>query len=108
MSETTTRKAVVTTAQVTAAFDSYKGAFAVIGQDISGHEFDKGFRGRGFAEYDSKGNVVRSFDTKEDALTTYSLTAAGMWTVIHAAKLEKDETPEVAEKVTKPAKAAAA
>jgi hypothetical protein len=100
MTDTTTRKAVVTTAQVTEAFASYVAALTRIGQNISDHEFDKGFRGRGFAEYDGKGNVVRSFDTKEDALTTYGLTAKGMWLV-----LDTLPTPEE-EKVTKPAKGA--
>lgn len=99
MSENT-RKAVVTTAQVQAAFDRYKAAHKVIGTDLDGSEFDKGARGKGFAEYDAQGAVSRSFDSKEDALTHYGLVATGMWTVIHAAKLENQES----ETTDKPAK----
>lgn len=84
MSENT-RKAVVTTAQVVEAFDRYKTALQVIGTDITGHEFDKGFRGRGFAQYDSNGGVVETFETKNDALDTYAGKADGMWLVINAA-----------------------
>lgn len=101
MSENT-RKAVVTTAEVVVAFDRYKTALSVIGQDITEHEFDKGFRGRGFAQYDSNGGVVENFETKEAALTKYNGLSEGMWLVIDAAVkgqlnldvLKKDETKE--------------
>lgn len=89
-----TRKAVVTTAQVQEAFSRYQAAHRVVGTDLSGHEFDKGARGKGFAEYDGAGNVVRSFESKEDALTLYSLTAEGMWLVINAANLEGHATEQ--------------
>ena len=83
MSETTTRKAVVTTAQVQEAFASYVLAHVRNGDDTkNSNEFDKGLRGRGFAEYTGNGLVVRTFDTKEDALTYYSLLAEGMWKVL--------------------------
>lgn len=84
----TTRKAVVTTAQVAEAFAHYVAAHTVVGVDKTSHEFDKGHRGKGFAEYDGTGAVVRSFETKEDALTEYSKVAEGMWLVIDAANLE--------------------
>lgn len=85
MSETTARKAVVTTAQVRDAFASYASALVKVGQEsVASHEFDKGARGRGFAEYDGAGNVVQSFETKDDALNHYSLIAKGMWIVLDA------------------------
>jgi hypothetical protein len=111
-----TRKAVITTAQVTAAFDRYKTALSVIGQDVTEHEFDKGFRGRGFAQYDSNGNVVETFETKEAALLKYEGLAEGMWLVINAAVkgdmnldvLKVDETESTDDKATaKPRKASA-
>lgn len=95
MSETTkVRKAVVTTAQVAEAFASYASAQKVIGNDILSHEFDKGFRGKGFAEYDGTGAVVRTFETKEDALSHYGLLAEGMWLVIDAAGLNTTDVDE--------------
>lgn len=96
MSETTTRKAVVTTVQVQAAFANYVAALVKIGDSGSvDNEFDKGFRGRGFAEYNAKGEVVRSFDTKEDALTYYSLLAEGMWRVLDTLSSETVSKPAV-------------
>ena len=91
--ETSTRKAVVTTAQVREAFAKYVGALVLIGQnDAAGNEFDKGARGKGFAEYDGAGNVVRSFETKDDALAFYGLTADGMWSVLdYVASLPTDD-----------------
>lgn len=106
MSENT-RKAVVTTAEVVAAFDRYKTALSVIGEDLSEHEFDKGFRGRGFAQYDSNGDVVESFDTKEAALTKYNGLSEGMWLVINAAvKGDMDLTVLVQDEESSEVKAA--
>lgn len=100
MSENT-RKAVVTTAQVRDAFASYASALVKVGQEsVVDHEFDKGLRGRGFAEYDGNGNIVQSFETKDDALNYYSLIAKGMWIVLDAQESAKPaKTPaKVAEK----------
>jgi hypothetical protein len=70
MSENT-RKAVVTTAQVQAALAEYLKIRKENGVDDGALEFDKGFRGKGFATY--KGNeVVASFETKEEAFLHYS------------------------------------
>jgi hypothetical protein len=103
MSETTTRKAVVTTDQVREAFASYVLGFKKIGQDITKNEFDKGLRGRGFAEYDGKGEVIRSFDTKDDALTFYGFTAKGMWAVLDTLpKPEVEVETEVKPSTRKP------
>lgn len=66
-----TRKAVVTLAQVGEAFAAYLAVKADMGQPITGHTFDRGNRGRGFAEYDSNDSTVRTFDTKEEAHTFY-------------------------------------
>lgn len=73
MSDTTkTRKAVVTTAQVQQAVNDYTQVVSEIsGQDRVELDFDKGFRGKGFAVYNGE-NVVTTFDTKEDALDFYA------------------------------------
>ena len=67
-----TRKAVVTLAQVAEAFASYVKVKGIIGDSLAGHTFDRGNRGKGFAQYDSTDRAVRTFETKEDALTFYS------------------------------------
>lgn len=96
MTEATARKAVVTTEQVRAAFASYVLANVRNGDNtIQDNEFDKGARGRGFAEYTGKGIVVRNFDTKDEALTYYGLLAEGMWRVLD--KLPQAETEAVSE-----------
>jgi hypothetical protein len=66
-----TRKAVVTIAQVSEAFADYAEIRKFIGQPVAAHSFDKGPRGKGFAQYDGNDSVVRLFDSKEDALTFY-------------------------------------
>lgn len=66
------RKAVVTLAQVQEAFSLYQAVKADMGTPILGHAFDRGNRGKGFAEYDHNDSVVRSFDTKEEAHTFYA------------------------------------
>lgn len=70
MSEAT-RKAVVTLAQVNSAFAEYVTVKGLLGEDMTGHSFDRGNRGKGFAHYDQSDSTVRTFDTKEDALTFY-------------------------------------
>lgn len=105
----TARKAVVTTAQVRDAFASYASALVLVGQpEVAGNEFDKGLRGRGFAEYDAAGNVVRTFETKDDALNFYGLSAAAMWVVLDYVQKnvvadESEATPEVPAKTTRKA-----
>jgi hypothetical protein len=102
MSESKVRKAVVTLAQVQTAFSAYAGVKAEIGTPVSGHSFDKGPRGRGFAEYDAADSIVRTFEGKEDALTFYSRYTEVAREVIDAPLVsltkptESDaETPEV-------------
>lgn len=70
MSENT-RKAVVTTAQVQEALSSYLTVRKELGFTVETLEFDKGFRGKGFAVYSGE-TVVTSFETKEEAFTHYS------------------------------------
>lgn len=66
-----TRKAVVTLAQVQEAFASYREIRGLMGDSLTGHTFDRGMRGKGFAQYDATDSLVRTFDTKEEALTFY-------------------------------------
>jgi hypothetical protein len=71
MSETTARKAVVTTAQVQEALNNYKTVTAELGNThAQSWEFDKGARGKGFAVY-SDNDVVMPFETKEEALNHF-------------------------------------
>lgn len=74
MSESTsTRKAVVTTAQVQAAINRYETVKAELsGTPAVGLVFDKGARGKGFALYDPKDVVVNTFETKEEALLHFT------------------------------------
>lgn len=65
------RKAVITLNQVQAAFLAYQTVRTAMGDDITGHTFDRGARGKGFAQYDTTDAVVRTFDSKEDALSHY-------------------------------------
>lgn len=76
MSETTTaqstRKAVVTTNDVQNAVNRYE----TVRQEISGVPaqgllFDKGARGKGFALYNPKDEVVETFGSKEEALNKF-------------------------------------
>lgn len=71
------RKAVVTTVQVQDALSKVNDNYKFVLPDWKDTEFDKGARGKGFAEYDQSGSVIRSFDTKEDALKFYTQFAAG-------------------------------
>ncbi len=75
MSETKTRKAVVTTAQVQSALDDMNALRAEIGLPVDGKVFDKGLRGKGFAVYvdgSDTAAVVNTYETKEDALREFS------------------------------------
>ena len=66
------RKTVVTLEMVRTAFAAYAVVKSQIGMDVSDHSFDRGARGKGFAEYDGTDRVVRTFDSKDDALVFYS------------------------------------
>lgn len=65
------RKAVVTLADVQEAFSLYKAVKADMGAPILGNAFDRGLRGKGFAEYDATDSIVRTFEGKEEAQTFY-------------------------------------
>lgn len=78
MSDTTARKAVVTTAQVQAQLDIVNTILHKLDSTHVGTEFDRGGRKGGFAEYRADETVVRSFDTKDSALTFYTALAEGM------------------------------
>lgn len=97
----TTRKAVVTTAQVQAAVKEYTTAIAEIsGQDRVEMDFDKGFRGKGFATYDGE-TVVKTFDTKEQALDFYATwvkVAGEVVTLIAERKAREAEAEKAAPK----------
>lgn len=96
----TTRKAVVTTAQVQAALTEYVTMLGTIsGQPVAALEFDKGFRGRGFAVYTADGSVVDSFDTKEDAFVKYSnwVTTARQVTALIADRAVREQAEATAE-----------
>ncbi len=109
MSEAT-RKAVVTTAMVQEALNSY----AVSVGDITGNkpelEFDKGFRGKGFAVYSGE-TVVKSFETKEQARDFYlnwTIVAGEVLTLIADRKLAEIQAEKPSETAPKaPRKVAA-
>lgn len=65
------RKAIVSLTEVQEAFTAYGQVRAEIGADVSGHTFDRGARGKGFAQYDAGDNIVRSFEGKEEALNFF-------------------------------------
>ncbi len=68
------RKAVVTTAQVQEALNIYLSVRANLAglETPDVQQFDKGFRGKGFATYDADNNVVSNWETKDEALSFYS------------------------------------
>lgn len=88
------RKAVVTTAQVATALEEWKTTRKALGLDVSDVEFDKGFRGKGFALYQGD-KIVETFETKEDAFLKFStyvevakeiMTAPNVTVVEHASE----------------------
>ena len=98
---TNARKAVVTLAQVSEAFAEYAEIRKAIGSPVDGHSFDKGARGKGFAQYDDKDNIVRSFESKEDGLTFYGRYVEVAREVMEALGHEVPaSTPESAEEAT--------
>ncbi len=101
MSETKTRKAVVTTAEVQTAVNNYTATRATLtGKDAEVLEFDKGARGKGFATYDAAGAVVANWETKEDALSFYGTWVKVATEVLSLQQTRKPETKKPAEKAT--------
>lgn len=107
-----TRKAVVTTAQVQESLNLYTQTLSsVSGLPVEGLEFDKGARGKGFAVYNSKGDVVDSFETKEEAYVKFTNwhTVASQVTgliaerALREAEAAKTETPKTTRKPTEKA-----
>lgn len=97
MTETKVRKAVVKMEDVKVAFAAYVGIRQAVIGDVQGHSFDKGFRGRGFAQYDSNDNVVRTFESREDALNYYKNWADIASEVLVAIRGEATNIQEVPE-----------
>lgn len=106
-----TRKTVVTLEMVRTAFAAYAAIKAQIGTNVSNHSFDRGARGKGFAEYDATDHVVRTFDSKEDALTFYSryvdvasevLSAVGHEVPVNAPESDAGATEQAAEGESNP------
>lgn len=104
------RKAVVTTAQVQEALNSYTKALAELsGADLVTLEFDKGARGKGFAVYNGTGAVVDSFETKEDAFVKFTnwVTIAGQVLTIQAERRAREAAESDPAKPTTSRKATA-
>jgi hypothetical protein len=105
MTDTNTRKAVVTTAQVQSALTDYLTVRKELGFEDPTLEFDKGFRGRGFAVYSGE-TAVLSFDTKEDAYTHFSRYAEIAAEVLaQVVKNQAAKTASTAKKTTEKATA---
>lgn len=103
------RKAVITTAQVQAALQAVNDNYRTIHPEWKNTEFDKGARGKGFAEYAQDGTVVRTFETKEDAYVHYSTFAEGMKAVmVYLPKPESEATADKPKTTRKPAQSNAA
>lgn len=98
---TTDRKAVITTAQVQEALNGYTKVLSELsGLPAETLEFDKGARGKGFAVYNKSGDVVDSFETKEDAYVKFTnwTTVAGDVVKIQADRKLRES--EAAKKTT--------
>jgi hypothetical protein len=104
-----TRKAIVTTASVNDALKSMNDLNVKLGLPIIGTEFDKGARGKGFALYNSKGEAVQSFETKEQAYNLFStFVEIGTLIITEGANVKlveapKEETAEVPAKTARKA-----
>lgn len=103
MSDAKVRKAVVTTAQVQDALAAYNNVRANLAglETPDAQEFDKGFRGKGFATYNSDGSVERSWDTKDDALSFYSTWTEVANEVVKLQALKSSAPKKVPAKVVK-------
>jgi hypothetical protein len=106
-----TRKAVVTTAQVSAALEDWKLTRKALGLDVTDVEFDKGFRGKGFALYQGD-KITETFETKEDAFLKFStyvavakeiMTAPNVTVVEHASEEVLNAVVEAPVKTTRKA-----
>lgn len=78
------RKSIVTLEMVREVFTAYGLVRARIGMPVVGHSFDKGPRGKGFAQYDATDSIVRSFEGKEEAHTFYVRYVEVAQEVLHA------------------------
>lgn len=96
MTDTKTRKAIVTLADVQEAFKGYAAVRSNIGMPVTGHSFDRGARGKGFAQYDQADGIVRTFDTKEDAHIFYSRYVEVAQEVMHAPAVTLAESTQEA------------
>jgi hypothetical protein len=97
----TTRKAVITTAQVQEALNEFTKTLATVsGKELETLEFDKGARGKGFAVYNSKGEVVDTFETKEEAYLKYV-----NWVTVATQVLQLQQLRTEVKEEVKPAKA---
>jgi hypothetical protein len=107
-----TRKAVITTAQVQEALNTFTKTLATVsGQKVEPLEFDKGARGKGFAVYAEDGSVIDTFDTKEDAYVKYVnwvTVAEQVLSLIAARPAETPETESKPKATRKPAQTDAA
>lgn len=101
MSDTTARKAIITTAQVQTALDSMVALKSEItGETLPVLSFDKGARGKGFAVYSTDDSVVHSFDSKEEAYNMFTVwveVATEVWEAVKA----KPAAAEGAKKLVK-------
>jgi hypothetical protein len=101
------RKAVITTAQVQEAVSKFAQVLSeASGKPVGTVEFDKGHRGKGYATYNSNGEVIETFETKEDAYVKFSNFAEAGRQVMDliAAREVPAESPKTASKATqKPA-----
>ena len=97
----TTRKAVVTTAQVQEALSAFTKVLSeASGKPVEVIEFDKGARGKGYATYRADGSVVETFTTKEDAYVKFHNFAEGARQVMDliAAREVPTESPKAVKK----------
>lgn len=105
----TARKAVITTAQVQEALNTFTRTLATVsGQEVETLEFDKGARGKGFAVYAKDGSVRDSFETKEDAYVKYTNWTTVAEQVLALIAARPAETDDKAKTARKPADKASA
>lgn len=96
------RKAVVTTAEVQAVLRAVNENYRQFVPDYPMTEFDRGGRHGGFAEYGVNDTIVRTFTTKDEALSFYTAFLEGMNAVIGAGvvKAQTESESTEAEKAT--------
>lgn len=97
MSDTTARKAVVTTAEVQTILRAVNENYRQFVPDYPMTEFDRGGRRGGFAEYGVNDTIVRTFTTKDEALSFYTAFLEGMNAVIAAGVVKAQTESESTE-----------